>query len=88
MLQIIIVHEQNSLFISEVRNLDTMESLVVFDEEKKCIDLSCLSGHEGETILVTHFERDDKGTRLDYEHEKILTNVDTDENGFMFVEYN
>lgn len=88
MLQIIIVHEPNSLFISEVRDLETMNSLAVFDEQKKCIDLSSLESHIGETILVTHFNRDGGCTRLDYEHEKTLTKIGTDENGFMFVQYN
>lgn len=88
MLQIIIVHEPNSLFISEVRDLETMTSLSVFDEQKKCIDLSFLQGHESETILVTHFNRDNGCTKLDYEHERTLSKVGTDENGFMFVEYN
>ena len=88
MLQIIIVHEPNTLHISEIRNLDHTTSLVTFDEEKKCIDLSVLEPHIGETILVTHFIRENGCTRLDYEHERTLTNVDTDTNGFMFVEYN
>jgi hypothetical protein len=87
MLQIIIVHEPNSLYISEVRDLEEMKSLAVFNEEKNCIDLSSLENHIGETILVTHFNRD-KCTRLDYEHEKTLTAVGTDENGFMYVQYN
>lgn len=87
MLQIIIVHEPNSLHISKIRDLEHMKSLATFDEQKKCIDLSPLKGHEGETILVTHFNRD-RCTRLDYEHEKTLTEVGTDENGFMYVQYN
>lgn len=88
MLQIIIVHEPNSLYISEVRDLEEMKSLAVFDEEKHSIDLSSLEPHVGETILVTHFNRSDKCTRLDYEHEKTLTEVGTDDNGFMYVQYN
>lgn len=88
MLQIIIVHESNSLYISEIRDLEEMQSIAVFDEEKKSIDLSSLENHVGETILVTHFNRNSKCTRLDYEHEKTLTEVGTDENGFMYVQYN
>lgn len=88
MLQIIIVHESNSLHIDEVRDLDSMQSLVSFDKDKNSIDLTCLKSHIGETILVSHFVRSDKCTRLDYEHEKTLTKVGVDENGFMFVQYN
>ena len=88
MLQIIIVHESNSLYISEVRDLETMTSLAVYDENKKAIDLSSLEPHIGETILVTHFIRNNVCTRLDYEHERTLTKVGTDENGFMYVQYN
>lgn len=88
MLQIIIIHEPNSLYISEIRDLETMTSLAVYDENKKAIDLSSLKAHVDETILVSHFIRDNECTRLDYEHEKILTQVDKDDNGFMFIEYN
>ena len=88
MLQIIIVHESSSLHIDEVRDLDSMQSLAVFDKDKNCIDLSSLKSYIGETILVSHFIRSDKCTRLDYEHKKTLTKVDTDENGFMFIQYN
>lgn len=88
MLQIIIVHELNSLHIDEVRDLDSMQPLSNFDKDKNSIDLSCLKPYIGETILVSHFIRSDKCTRLDYEHEKTLTKVDIDENGFMFVQYN
>ena len=88
MLQIIIVHDENSLRIEEVKDLDKMQSLATFDTNKNCIDLSSLKSHIGETILVSHFIRSDKCTRLDYEHEKTLTKVDTDENGFMFIQYN
>ena len=88
MLQIIIVHESSSLHINEVRDLDSMQSLAVFDKDKNCIDLSSLKSHIGETILVSHFIRSDKCIRLDYEHEKTLTKVDTDDNGFMFIQYN
>lgn len=88
MLQIIIVHDDNSLHIEEVKDLDKMQSLVTFDTNKNCIDLSSLKPHIGETILVSHFIRSDKCIRLDYEHEKTLTKVDTDENGFMFIQYN
>ena len=88
MLQIIIVHDENSLHIEEVKDLDKMQSLATFDTSKNCIDLSSLKSHIGETILVSHFIRSDKCTRLDYEHEKTLTKVDTDENGFMFIQYN
>ena len=88
MLQIIIVHDENSLHIEEVKDLDKMQSLATFDTDKNCIDLSSLKSHIGETILVSHFINSDKCTRLDYEHEKTLTKVDTDENGFMFIQYN
>ncbi len=88
MLQIIIMHEENSLHIAEVKDLDSMQSLATFDTDKNCIDLSSLKPHVGETILVTHFIHSNNCTRLDYEHEKTLTKVDTDENGFMFVQYN
>ena len=87
MLQIIIVHDENSLHIEEVKDLDKMQSLATFDTSKNCIDLSSLKPHIGETILVTHFVRSNNYTKLDYEHEKTLTKVDTDENGFMFVQY-
>lgn len=88
MLQIIIIHEPNALHISEVRDLETMTSLSTFDEDKKCIDLTVLESHIGETILVTHFNRENGCTKLDYEHERTLTKVGTDDNGFMFVQYN
>lgn len=91
MLQIIIMHDENSLHtlhIEEVKDLDSMQSLATFDTSKNCIDLSSLKPHIGETILVTHFIRSNGCTRLDYEHEKTLAKVDTDENGFMFVQYN
>lgn len=88
MLQIIIIHEPNSLYISEVRDLEEMDSLAIFDEEKKSIDLSSLENHIGETILVTHFNRNNGCTELEFEHKQTLTKVDTDENGFMFLEYN
>ena len=87
MLQIIIVHEPNSLYISEVRDLETMTSLSTYDENNKAIDLSCLESHINEAILVTHFVRNGGCTRLDYEHEKTLTEVGTDGNGFMYVQY-
>lgn len=87
MLQIIIVHEQNSTHISEVRDLETLTSLATYDEDKKATDLSCLESHINETILVTHFVRNGGCTRLDYEHEKTLTEVGTDGNGFMYVQY-
>lgn len=86
MLQIIIVHEPNALHISQIRDLETLETLASYDEEKKCIDLSVLETHIGETILVTHFKVD-KCTRLDYEQERTLTKVGIDENGFSFVQY-
>ena len=60
MLQIIIVHESSSLHIDEVRDLDSMQSLAVFDKDKNCIDLSSLKSHIGETILVSHFIRSDQ----------------------------
>lgn len=88
MLQIIIVHEPNSVHISQIRDLETLETLVSYDKEKKCIDLSILKSHINETILVTHFNRNNGCTRLDYEQERTLTNVGIDENGFTFVEYN
>lgn len=88
MLQIIIVHESDTLHIDEVRDLETMESLAKFDVTKKSTDLSALATHIGETILVTHFSRGDGCTRIDYEQEKTLTNVGTDSNGLTFVEYN
>ena len=88
MLQIIIVHEPTSLFISEVRDLDTTTSLAVFDKEKNRIDLSSLESHVGETILVTHFSCRNGSTRLVDEQMKKLTDVGTDENGFMYVQYN
>lgn len=88
MLQIIIIHEPNAMHISEVKDLETMTSLATFDEEKKCTDLSVLNPHIGESILVTHFIRNNECTRLDYEQEKTLTNVGTDGNGLTFVEYN
>ena len=87
MLQIIIVHDENSLHIEEVKDLDKMQSLATFDTNKNCIDLSSLKSHIGETIFVTHFVRSNNCTKLDYEHKKTLTKVDTDENGFMFVQY-
>ena len=89
MLQIIIMHDENenSLHIEEIKDLDKMQSLAIFDTSKNCIDLSSLKPHIGETILVTHFVRSNNCTKLDYEHEKTLTKVDTDENGFMFVQY-
>lgn len=90
MLQIIIMHDENenSLHIEEIKDLDKMQSLATFDTSKNCIDLSSLKPHIGETILVTHFVRSNNYcTKLDYEHEKTLTNVDTDENGFMFIQY-
>ena len=90
MLQIIIMHDENenSLHIEEIKDLDKMQSLATFDTSKNCIDLSSLKPHIGETILVTHFIRTNNYcTKLDYEHEKTLTKVDTDENGFMFIQY-
>ena len=90
MLQIIIMHDENenSLHIEEIKDLDKMQSLATFDTSKNRIDLSSLKPHIGETILVTHFVRTNNYcTKLDYEHEKTLTKVDTDENGFMFVQY-
>lgn len=88
MLQIIIIHEPHAVQISEVRDLDAQCSLSTFDEDKKCIDLSVLTPHVGETIMVTHFIKENECTRLDYEHEKVLTKVGTDDNGFMYVQYN
>ena len=40
MLQIIIMHDENSLHIEEVKDLDKMQSLATFDTSKNCIDLS------------------------------------------------
>lgn len=88
MLQIIIIHEPQAIQISEVRDLNAQCSLSTFDEDKKCIDLSMLSTHIGETIMVTHFIKEKGCTRFDYEHEKVLTHVGTDDNGFMYVQYN
>ena len=88
MLQIVIVHENNTHKISEIKDLDTMTSLQVFDENKKCIDLSSLSGHEGETILVTHFIKSEGCTRLDYEDEKTLIQVGEDSSGLAYMQYN
>ena len=88
MLQIIIVHESDSLYISEIRDLETMQSLSTYDKEKRATDLSCLESHTNESILVTHFVRNGGCTRLDYEQERTLTEVGTDANGFMYVQYN
>lgn len=86
MLQIIIVNEPNSVYIDEIRDLEDRDSLAVFDKSKNCIDLSCLESHIGEVILVTHFTRDGN-TRLECENERILTEVGTDSDGFMYVQY-
>ena len=88
MLQIIIVNEPNSLYISEIKDLESMSSLAVFDESNKCIDLSCLKSHIGETILVTHFTRNDECTRLEYEDEKTLNEVGVNNDGLMYIQYN
>lgn len=87
MLQIVIVHEPNSLHISQIRDLESLSILASYEEDKKCIDLSVLESHIGETILVTHFNRKNGCTALDYEQERTLTKVGTDENGFTFVQY-
>lgn len=103
MLQIIIIHgPDDSVCISEVKDLETMTSLATYDESKNCIDLSCLEPHINETILVTHFKRHSTRedctinynytncgcAKLDYEQERTLIDVGTDENGFMYLEYN
>jgi hypothetical protein len=88
MLQIIIIHEPNSVHISEIRDLENLTSLATYDENKKATDLSCLESHIDEVILVSHFVRNNDCTRLDYEQERTLTAVGTDENGFMYLQYN
>ena len=91
MLQIIIIHEpDDSVRINKVRDLETMTSLSTYDESTNRIDLSCLEPHVGETILVTHFKRNVYGgcTWLEYEQARTLIDVGTDENGFMYLEYN
>lgn len=88
MLQIVIIHESNTHKISEIRDLESMSSVSEFDEEKKSIDLNPLLGHEGESVLVTHFIRENGCTRLDYEGVKTLTDVGTNKDGFMYIQYN
>lgn len=88
MLQIIIMHESNSTKISEIRDLETMTSIASFDKKKNCTDLSVLRPHVDEQILVTHFVKDKECTRLDYESVRTLTQVGTDNNGFMYIQYN
>lgn len=87
MLQVIIIKENDKLTISELRDLETMTSLSVFDNEQKKIDLTPAKDYVGETILVTHFIRSGNCTRIDYERERTLTKV-AEDNGLMYIEYN
>lgn len=73
--------------IVEVKDLDTMSTLASFDIDMGKIDLSCLKEHVGKPILVSHFIRENNDTRLDYEHEKTLKELGTDENGLQYISY-
>lgn len=61
--------------------------LATFDKVQGKIDLSCLEGHVGERILVSHYIRENGKTKLDYERERTLTEVGMDENGIQFIQY-
>lgn len=87
MLQIIIVHEESKTYIREVRDLDTLSTVSQFNKAECKINLEPLKNHVNEKVLITHFIKQNDGTRLDYEHEKILSNVGIDEHGVWFLEY-
>lgn len=87
MLQIIIVRENNSIRVNEIKDLGTMTTMAFFDPNTNKIDLSSLASHIGEDILVTHLYAEKNNVRLEYEHEKTLVQIGTDENGLSFVEF-
>lgn len=93
MLQITILHERNenkanSVKILEIKDMDSFDVVSKFDDEKGMIDLEPLKSHIGETVLITHFNKHNGCTMYDYEARRNLINVDKDDNGLWFLEYN
>lgn len=93
MLQVIIQteitdEENKGSRILEIREkygmLDSFsEPVAEMNEKTRQIDLSCMEGHKGERIIVTHFIRQNGCTRLDYESERLL--ISADKNSITFT---
>lgn len=87
MLQITILHEENSVKVLEIKEVDTLTVVSQFNEEEKKIDLEPLQTYVGQQALISHFNKVNDCTMFDYEHVKTITKVDKDENSIWYFQY-
>ena len=87
MLQIVIIHENDSVIISEIIDEETTTVLSEFDDQEDRINLEPLQSHIGEEVMITHFKIINGCTMLDCEHKSIITKVEKNEDGIWFFEY-
>lgn len=87
MLQISILHSEDSVIIQEVKDLSKLEVLTIFDDKKGYIDLKCLKDYIGQQVIVSHFKKDFSGPQFDYDSIKTITKIDRDENDIWFLQY-
>ena len=88
MLQITILHENNTVKILEIKKTDTLTILSQFDEKTQKIDLEPLKIHIGKAAMVSHFNKVNDCIIFDYEHVKTITDVDQDKDGIWYLQYN
>ena len=74
--------------ILEIKDVSTLTVLAQFDEQTKKIDLEPLKSYIGEKVIISHFNKHNKMTALDYEHVKAITDVGQDSNGIWYFQYN
>ena len=87
MLQISILHEGSNLKIYDVKDNATSAILATFNKSKGFIDLEFLKEHVGESIIISHYNKNDYVISFDYEQQRVLTKVDLDSDGMWFIEY-
>lgn len=87
MLQITILHEEKTVKILEIKDVDSLTVLSQFDKEAGSINLEPLKEYVGESVLITHFNRINDCTAFDYEHVKTITDVDKNQDGFWYFQY-
>lgn len=88
MLQITILHEEGKVTVLEIKDHSTLSILSEFDKTEGKINLEPLLYHVGESILISHFNKVNDCTMLDYEQTATLTKVDKDENDIWFFQHN
>ena len=87
MLQVVFIHNGNTNYIHDIREIETGKILSSFDGNAKKIDLSPLKDHIGENIMITHLNRTNECIVFDYEHVKTLNDVVMEGNNAGYFTY-